>query len=173
MRSSSSMMSLQAWVDSSRGSRLPDEDRQCTHARLHAYVSSQVRQIGASNPCSNCSISRGTTDVMRSAPPHRFALHRRRRVSCAPLLLIASSPSPLRGWGCPHCIVAGAHRTPLSVALRHLAPLLVIASSPSPLRGWGCPHCIVVGAHDRGDAVHGELTRPAGAGIESHQLPAG
>jgi hypothetical protein len=23
-------------------------------------------------------------------------------------LLIASSPSPLRGWGCPHCIVAGA-----------------------------------------------------------------
>ena len=37
-------------VDSSRGSRRPELDRQCTHARLHAYVSSQVRQIGASRP---------------------------------------------------------------------------------------------------------------------------
>jgi hypothetical protein len=27
---------------------------------------------------------------MRAAPPHRFALHRRLRVSCAPLLIIAS-----------------------------------------------------------------------------------
>src|SRR6478609_5338460 len=60
MRSSSSMMSLHCCVDSSRGSRLPDDDRQCTHARLHAYVSSHVRQIGASSPCSNWSTSRGT-----------------------------------------------------------------------------------------------------------------
>ena len=33
-----------------RKGELPDDDRQCTHARLHAYVSSQVRQIGASSP---------------------------------------------------------------------------------------------------------------------------
>src|ERR1700678_2765700 len=39
--------------------------------------------------------------VMGAAPPHRFALHRRRRGSWAPLLLIASL-----------CIVAGAVRIP-------------------------------------------------------------
>jgi hypothetical protein len=32
------------------GSRWPDDDRQCTHCRLHAYVSSHVRQMGASSP---------------------------------------------------------------------------------------------------------------------------
>src|SRR5947209_8926691 len=36
-------------------------------------------------------------EFMRAAPPHRCALHRRRRGSCAPLLLIAAL-----------CIVAGA-----------------------------------------------------------------
>ena len=73
---------------------------------------------------------------MRAAPPHRFALHRHRRGSCAPLLLIASL-----------CIVTGAaHRAapPHRFALhRHRrgpsAPLLLIASL-----------CIVTGAaHQR------------------------
>ncbi|SKW49240.1 Uncharacterised protein [Mycobacteroides abscessus subsp. abscessus] len=36
MRSSSSMMSLHCRVDSSRGSRLPEEDRQCTQDKLQA-----------------------------------------------------------------------------------------------------------------------------------------
>ena len=38
---------------SSIGSRRPEELRQCTQARLQAYVSSHVRQIGASRPCVN------------------------------------------------------------------------------------------------------------------------
>ncbi|COX61300.1 Uncharacterised protein [Mycobacterium tuberculosis] len=36
MRSSSSMMSLHWRVDNSPGSRLPEDDRQCTQARLQA-----------------------------------------------------------------------------------------------------------------------------------------
>ena len=44
------MTALHSAVVSSRGSRRPELERQCTHARLHAYVSSQVRQIGASRP---------------------------------------------------------------------------------------------------------------------------
>src|SRR4051794_30491142 len=57
MRSSSSITCLHSAVESSRGSRRPELDRQCTHARLHAYVSSQVRQIGASSPRANSSLS--------------------------------------------------------------------------------------------------------------------
>ncbi|RAU96978.1 hypothetical protein DQP58_08975 [Mycobacterium colombiense] len=38
-------------------------------------------------------------------------MHRHTRGSLARFLLIAASPSPLRGWGCPHCIVIRAdHR---------------------------------------------------------------
>src|SRR5579862_5163874 len=45
-------------VVSSRGSRRPELDRQCTQARLQAYVSSQVRQIGEVSPSSNMSVRR-------------------------------------------------------------------------------------------------------------------
>jgi hypothetical protein len=45
---------------------------------------------------------------MCAAPSHRFALHRRRRGSCAPLLLIAS-----------RCIVAGAGHRHLRCRLVH------------------------------------------------------
>src|SRR3954453_16841123 len=66
MRSSSSMTALHSSVESSRGSRRPDDDRQCTHARLQANVSSQVRQIGASSPCFSCWTRRSTaTDALR------------------------------------------------------------------------------------------------------------
>src|SRR5580704_15957266 len=44
-------------VVSSRGSRRPELDRQCTHARLQAYVSSHVKQIGDVSPFSNMSVS--------------------------------------------------------------------------------------------------------------------
>src|SRR5919205_3350750 len=42
-------------VVSSLGSRLPEDDKQCTQAKLQAYVSSHVRQMGASSPNSNWS----------------------------------------------------------------------------------------------------------------------
>src|SRR6266516_5306785 len=48
-------------AESSRGSRRPELERQCTHSRLHAYVSSQVRQMGAASPSS----SRSTRDSGR------------------------------------------------------------------------------------------------------------
>ena len=38
------------WSLSSFGSRRPDELRQCTHARLQAYVHSQVKQMGELRP---------------------------------------------------------------------------------------------------------------------------
>lgn len=57
MRWSSSITTVHSSADSSSGSRRPDEDRQRTHARLQAHVSSQVRQIGAANPCWNRSAS--------------------------------------------------------------------------------------------------------------------
>ncbi|KAA1249265.1 hypothetical protein F0Q45_16170 [Mycobacterium simiae] len=63
-------------------------------------------------------------------PPHRFALHRRRPKSCAPLL------SPASGW-CPHtasrCIVAGQSH------VRRSSPPQA-GGAPTPLR------CIVAGA---------------------------
>src|SRR5580693_5430488 len=57
MRCSVSMTAWHSEVVSSRGSRRPELDRQCTQARLQAYVSSQVRQIGDVSPFSNRSIS--------------------------------------------------------------------------------------------------------------------
>src|SRR5688572_16145122 len=66
-------MTALAWsVVSSRGSRRPLLDRQCAHSRLQAYVSSQVRQIGASRPNSNCSTSvpvRGRSAVIVTLLP--------------------------------------------------------------------------------------------------------
>ena len=50
-------MSSHCFVVSSFGSRRPEEDKQWLHERLHAYVNSHVRQIGASSPNSNCSIN--------------------------------------------------------------------------------------------------------------------
>src|SRR5262245_7478579 len=46
----SSSSAFASSVLSSSGARLPDEDRQCTQSRLHAYVISQVRQMGAASP---------------------------------------------------------------------------------------------------------------------------
>src|SRR6478735_3705768 len=74
MRSSSSITALHSSVESSRGSRRPLDERQCTHARLHAYVSSHVRQIGASRPLANSSLSAG-------AAADRRRMKLRRRVS--------------------------------------------------------------------------------------------
>src|SRR5947208_1479860 len=51
------MTSFASAVVSSRGSRRPELDRQCTHARLQAYVSSHVRQMGESSPSAKWSIS--------------------------------------------------------------------------------------------------------------------
>jgi hypothetical protein len=34
-----------------------------------------------------------------------------------PLLLIATSPSPLRGWRHPHCIVVGGGHAYLSISV--------------------------------------------------------
>src|SRR5215813_4621205 len=52
-------------ADSSRGSRRPELERQCTQARLHAYVSSQVRQMGAASPCSSRSTKGSAPGVVR------------------------------------------------------------------------------------------------------------
>src|SRR5215510_5426233 len=52
-------------ADSSRGSRRPELERQCTQARLHAYVSSQVRQMGAASPCSRRSTKGSAPGVLR------------------------------------------------------------------------------------------------------------
>src|SRR5580693_7541514 len=57
MRCSVSMTAWHSEVVSSRGSRRPELDRQCTQARLQAYVSSQVKQIGDVSPSSNISVS--------------------------------------------------------------------------------------------------------------------
>src|SRR5580693_1690747 len=57
MRCSVSITTWHSAVLSSRGSRRPELDRQCMHARLQAYVSSQVRQIGELSPASNMSVS--------------------------------------------------------------------------------------------------------------------
>ena len=51
------MSAIASRVPSSSGSRRPEELRQCTQARLHAQVSSHVRQIGASSPSSKRSRS--------------------------------------------------------------------------------------------------------------------
>src|SRR5579872_392962 len=61
MWATSSINAIASALVSSRGSRRPEDDRQCTHARLQAYVSSQVRQIGADSPCSNRSRSEPST----------------------------------------------------------------------------------------------------------------
>src|SRR5215469_13995520 len=50
MAAHSSSRALASAVVSSSGARRPDEERQCTQSRLHAYVISQVRQIGAARP---------------------------------------------------------------------------------------------------------------------------
>src|SRR5215469_9116920 len=50
MAAHSSSSALASAVVSSSGARLPDDERQCTQSRLHAYVISQVRQIGAARP---------------------------------------------------------------------------------------------------------------------------
>jgi len=61
---------------------------------------------------------------MRAAPPHRFALHRRWRDSCAPLLLIASL-----------CIVAGAiHARRSSSSLRSASSLARFMRAAPPHR---------------------------------------
>src|SRR5580704_1754359 len=57
MRCNVSMTAWHSAVVSSCGSRRPELDRQCTQARLQAYVSSQVRQIGDVSPVSNMSVS--------------------------------------------------------------------------------------------------------------------
>src|SRR5579859_5524260 len=57
MRCSVSMTVRHSAVVSSRGSRRPELDRQCTHARLQAYVSSQVKQMGELSPASNIVVS--------------------------------------------------------------------------------------------------------------------
>src|SRR4051794_26911762 len=49
-------------VVSSAGSRTPDDERQWTHARLQAYVTSHVRQIGASRPRLSRSMCRNGAD---------------------------------------------------------------------------------------------------------------
>src|SRR5438270_13785900 len=54
---SSSMTAFASAVDNSFGSRRPDDDRQWMQARLHPYVSSHVRQMGASKPPFSCSTS--------------------------------------------------------------------------------------------------------------------
>src|SRR3954466_9741482 len=59
MAASSSTTPNSSAVVSSRGSRRPLDDRQCTHARLQPYVSSHVRQIGASSPSASRSVTRG------------------------------------------------------------------------------------------------------------------
>src|SRR4051795_12813367 len=59
MAESSSTTPNSSAVVSSRGSRRPLEDRQWTHARLQPYVSSHVRQIGASSPDARRSVTRG------------------------------------------------------------------------------------------------------------------
>ncbi|OSC42155.1 hypothetical protein B8W66_05985 [Mycobacterium decipiens] len=86
---------------------------------------------------------------MCAAPPHRFALHRRRE-SYAPLLLIASrcivaashmrrSTSSLRAASSPRVICAAPpHRFALHRRRESYAPLLLIAS-----------RCIVAGAGHR------------------------
>src|SRR4051812_9831542 len=78
MRSSSSITALHSAVESSRGSRRPEDDRQWTHARLHAYVSSQVRQIGASSP-----LAKWSTSFIGSSPCPR-AWPARSRSAAAP-----------------------------------------------------------------------------------------
>ncbi|ETZ32688.1 hypothetical protein L842_1578 [Mycobacterium intracellulare MIN_052511_1280] len=56
---------------------------------------------------------------MRATPPHHYVLHRRRRDSCAPLLLITS-----------FCIVVGA------IHARHSSSSLRSASSPARFMRW-------------------------------------
>src|SRR5947199_64259 len=66
------MTARHAAAESSRGSRRPELERQCTHARLHAYVSSQVRQMGAASPRS----SRSTRDSGRGSGAVRMVAAR-------------------------------------------------------------------------------------------------
>src|SRR5687767_1513873 len=98
------MIASQAAVLSSFGSRRPEDDRQCAHARLHAYVSSHVRQIGAFSPYSNCSIN--------EPPTGRFS----------PTVI---ADRPLRTWvgSCP-CPPGRAvrRRTPATATPAHRQP---------------------------------------------------
>ncbi|REA10454.1 hypothetical protein C3R28_14975 [Mycobacterium tuberculosis] len=71
--------------------------------------------------------------VTGAAPPHRFALHRRRRGSLAPLLPIALL-----------CIVAGAGHW------RRSSPSLCSASSPARVTGAAPPHRFALHRRRRG-----------------------
>ena len=91
-------------VDSSRGSRRPDDDRQWTQARLQAYVSSHVRQIGRVEAALELLDERAWASCEQSGAFQR--LQRRRRTTATAIGVDAAG-----GEGVGDAVVVGSAST--------------------------------------------------------------
>src|ERR1700677_3369948 len=114
-----------------RQNRVKDFDCFGHHLRADP-VATDDRQLHQRRSSSSLRSASSPAPVISAAPPHRFALHRRRLRSSAPLLLIASL-----------CIVAGAlHDRSTTSSL--LAPTAdAIADRTSPGTSWSSRSRIV------------------------------
>ena len=119
----------------------PSDDRQCTHDRLQAYVSSQVRQIGASRPRWNCSHQPASRCLTGSQRDHRRRGQRGQRGAVG----AAARRSPHAGGAqaarALGCVSSAAHHLEQRRALQERQPAgaEVVEQRPEPLRAGSPP----------------------------------